>query len=39
MNKIWWVKPADLDVDQKKVLALPLDGRHLVTGPARFWQE
>ena len=33
MSKIWWVRAADLDDDQKKVLALPPDGKHLVTGP------
>lgn len=33
MNKLWWVKPSDLDEDQLKVLALPLEGKHLVTGP------
>jgi superfamily I DNA/RNA helicase len=33
MNKLWWVKPSDLDDDQKKVLGLPLSGRHLVLGP------
>ena len=33
MNKIWWVNPNDLDLDQRKVLRLPVEGKHLVTGP------
>ena len=33
MNKIWWVKPGDLDDDQRKVLGLPLTGRHVILGP------
>lgn len=33
MNKIWWVKPGDLDDAQKEVLKLRPEGKHLVTGP------
>jgi superfamily I DNA/RNA helicase len=29
----WWVTEGDLDEDQKKVMALDLDGNYLVTGP------
>lgn len=33
MEETWWRKPEDLDDDQKDVIALPLDGNHLVLGP------
>lgn len=33
MGATWWTDPAELDDDQKKVVALPPDGRHLVLGP------
>src|SRR6266436_5046673 len=33
MSKIWWKKSTDLDEDQKRVLNLSPDGKHLVTGP------
>lgn len=33
MNNTWWVDPAELDDDQKKVLLLPMEGKHVVTGP------
>ena len=33
MKKIWWGKAIDLDPDQERVLKLPPDGKHLVTGP------
>lgn len=33
MNETWWVNESDLDDDQKKVIALGPDGRHLITGP------
>jgi superfamily I DNA/RNA helicase len=33
MSKIWWVKASDLDNDQKDVMKLPPEGKHLVTGP------
>lgn len=33
VSKIWWDKPFELDRDQKAVLALPLEGKHLVSGP------
>ncbi|MGO6685629.1 ATP-binding domain-containing protein [Rhizobium leguminosarum] len=30
----WWKTISDLDDDQKKVIALPKDGNHLILGPA-----
>lgn len=30
----WWKNIADLDADQRKVIALPKDGDHLIVGPA-----
>jgi DNA helicase IV len=33
MKKIWWVNPTQLDDAQRKVLGLPLEGKHLVSGP------
>jgi superfamily I DNA/RNA helicase len=33
MGEGWWVGEEELDDDQKDVIALPLSGNHLVTGP------
>jgi superfamily I DNA and RNA helicase len=33
MDKTWWRKPEDLDGDQRKVIATPIDGNYLVVGP------
>lgn len=33
MRGAWWVSEGDLDEDQKKVMALDLDGDYLITGP------
>lgn len=33
MNETWWVRPDQLDDDQKKIVALPLGQNHLVVGP------
>lgn len=33
METTWWTQPSELDQDQKRVVALPLDGNHLVIGP------
>lgn len=33
MDGAWWRGYGDLDEDQKKVMALPLDGRYFVDGP------
>ncbi|WDI93184.1 3'-5' exonuclease [Xanthomonas campestris] len=33
MNSTWWRDIEDLDVDQRRVYALPIDGRYLVIGP------
>lgn len=33
METTWWTQPEHLDSDQQKVVALPLDGCHLVLGP------
>ena len=33
MNATWWVKPEQLDEDQRSVVALPMDGSYLVEGP------
>lgn len=33
MDSTWWRDIEDLDVDQRRVYSLPLDGRYLVVGP------
>jgi superfamily I DNA/RNA helicase len=33
MEATWWTKPEQLDRDQKKAVALPIDGNHLIVGP------
>ncbi|MDG2570844.1 AAA family ATPase, partial [Vibrio parahaemolyticus] len=33
MEETWWTKPTQLDDDQKKALALPKKGNHLIIGP------
>ena len=33
MEATWWTQPSQLDDDQRKVVALPLEGDHLVIGP------
>ena len=33
MEATWWTQPDQLDEDQKKVVALPMEGNHLVVGP------
>lgn len=33
MHDTWWVRPEDLDEDQKEIIALSLEGSFLVTGP------
>lgn len=33
MADTWWTNPAELDDEQKAVVALPADGHHLVVGP------
>jgi KaiC/GvpD/RAD55 family RecA-like ATPase len=33
MNETWWVKPEQLDDDQKAVVELPRDKSYLVMGP------
>lgn len=33
MNDVWWVKPEELDEDQKRVVSLPLDNNYLILGP------
>jgi len=33
MDDTWWVDKTELDEDQKKVLGLGLDGKHLILGP------
>lgn len=33
MNETWWVNPEQLDDDQKKVIAAPINKSHLVLGP------
>jgi superfamily I DNA/RNA helicase len=33
MSETWWVGEDELDDDQKDVIALPLSGNHLITGP------
>src|SRR5947209_3749637 len=33
MSETWWVGEDELDDDQKDVIALPVTGNHLITGP------
>lgn len=33
MEASWWTRPDQLDDEQKNVIALPLEGSHLVVGP------
>lgn len=33
MTDTWWVRPEELDEDQKRVVSLPLGRNYLVTGP------
>jgi len=33
MESTWWTQPSQLDADQQQVVALPLEGNHLVVGP------
>ncbi|MFS4583666.1 ATP-binding domain-containing protein [Phaeobacter sp. C3_T13_0] len=33
MGATWWTNPSELDAEQKQVVALPVDGHHLVMGP------
>lgn len=33
MEATWWTRPEQLDAEQKNVVALPLEGNHLVLGP------
>lgn len=33
MNEAWWVSEADLDAEQKEVIALESEGNHLLIGP------
>ncbi len=33
MNETWWVNPNELDDDQRKIVALPLEGNYFVKGP------
>lgn len=33
MEASWWINPDQLDDEQKEVIALPLDGNHLILGP------
>ena len=33
MAATWWTDPAELDPEQRKVVALPPNGHHLVLGP------
>ena len=33
MEATWWTKPEQLDPDQRKAIALPLTGDHLIVGP------
>lgn len=33
MNETWWVGPDQLNEEQRAVIALPLDGSHLIVGP------
>ena len=33
MLNTWWVRPEQLDEDQRRVVALPISGNHLIQGP------
>lgn len=33
MNETWWVKPEQLDAEQKEVISLPLGQSYLIVGP------
>lgn len=33
MKGEWWVDPDELDKDQRRIIKLPPDGNHLITGP------
>lgn len=33
LAETWWVRPEQLDDDQRNVIALPIGGSHLITGP------
>jgi superfamily I DNA and RNA helicase len=33
MKETWWVSPNELNDEQRAVIALPLEGSHLITGP------
>ena len=33
MSETWWIKPEELDEDQKRIVSLPLDKNYLVLGP------
>jgi UvrD-like helicase C-terminal domain/AAA domain len=33
MDETWWVRPEDLDPDQRSVIDLPPEGSYLITGP------
>ncbi len=33
MNDTWWVKPEELDDEQREAIDLPLKGNYLITGP------
>src|SRR3712207_1085922 len=33
MEASWWTRPDQLDDEQKNVIALPIDGSHLIIGP------
>lgn len=33
MDETWWIKPEDLDGDQRAVIDLPPEGSYLITGP------
>lgn len=33
MNSTWWVKPEELDEEQKQIISLPYDKSYLISGP------
>jgi superfamily I DNA and RNA helicase len=33
LAETWWVRPEQLDDDQRRVIGLPIGGSHLITGP------
>jgi superfamily I DNA and RNA helicase len=33
MKETWWVRPDQLDEDQKRIITLPIDKDYLITGP------